>query len=278
MRAGSHTPSWYQHGAVLRSAVAYLAAASSKFDWVGIYTLHGDTLELGPYIGAPTEHTRITVGVGVCGTAVARNDDMNVPDVHASETTWPAASRPNRNWSCSFAIAGGWCSVKSISTATPALRSGRKRCSWSSRLRTNWGHSGPKKAIEQRRNHTDDRVGQQTEREDGGVPVPGSQAPDRRPMGGGGVRQDVPGLQPGDRCGDRARGGSRSRRCRSSGPGGAARVRRRPLGEDDRVAAWPSDVDAVRGGDSDGTRVARGARVPRDRLRCQLIARESTVR
>ncbi len=45
--------------------------------------LRGDTLELGPYIGAPTEHTRIKVGVGVCGTAVARNEDMNVPDVHA---------------------------------------------------------------------------------------------------------------------------------------------------------------------------------------------------
>ena len=42
-------------------------------------------LELGPYIGAPTEHTRIKVGVGVCGTAVARNEDLNVPDVTASD-------------------------------------------------------------------------------------------------------------------------------------------------------------------------------------------------
>ena len=38
-----------------------------------------------PYIGEATEHTRITVGVGVCGTAVARNADMNVPDVSASD-------------------------------------------------------------------------------------------------------------------------------------------------------------------------------------------------
>jgi len=37
------------------------------------------------YIGAPTEHTRIEVGVGVCGTAVARNEDMNVPDVTATD-------------------------------------------------------------------------------------------------------------------------------------------------------------------------------------------------
>jgi L-methionine (R)-S-oxide reductase len=69
----------------LATAVARVAAISTKFDWVGIYVLNGDTLELGPYIGAPTEHTRIKVGVGVCGTAVARNDDMNVPDVTAAD-------------------------------------------------------------------------------------------------------------------------------------------------------------------------------------------------
>lgn len=76
-------PAWYKSGAALQSAVEYLAARFPSFNWVGIYILRGDTLELGPYIGAPTDHTRIKVGVGVCGTAVARNEDMNVPDVHA---------------------------------------------------------------------------------------------------------------------------------------------------------------------------------------------------
>ena len=47
--------------------------------------LNGTTLELGPYIGAPTEHTQIEMGVGVCGTAVARDEDMNVPDVTTTE-------------------------------------------------------------------------------------------------------------------------------------------------------------------------------------------------
>ena len=51
---------------------------------MGIYLLHDDTLELGPYVGEPTEHTRIKVGVGVCGTAVAREEDLNVPDVTAA--------------------------------------------------------------------------------------------------------------------------------------------------------------------------------------------------
>ncbi len=74
-------PPWYRAGDGLRSAVDFLSSLSPKFNWVGIYLLEGDILELGPYIGAPTEHTRIQVGVGVCGTAVASNKDMNVADV-----------------------------------------------------------------------------------------------------------------------------------------------------------------------------------------------------
>ncbi|MDE3154283.1 MAG: GAF domain-containing protein [Acidobacteriota bacterium] len=76
---------WYRHADPLQSAVEHLAASSPRFNWVGIYVLNGDVLELGPFIGAPTEHTRIAVGRGVCGTAVARNADMNVPDVHDSD-------------------------------------------------------------------------------------------------------------------------------------------------------------------------------------------------
>ncbi|MCC7126324.1 MAG: GAF domain-containing protein [Acidobacteria bacterium] len=71
--------------AALTETVEALAAASPKFNWTGIYLLNGDTLELGPFVGAPTEHTRIKVGVGVCGTAVARDANMNVPDVAASD-------------------------------------------------------------------------------------------------------------------------------------------------------------------------------------------------
>jgi L-methionine (R)-S-oxide reductase len=84
MTTGS-APGWYRRADALRSAVEHLARSSPLFDWVGIYLLKHDTLELGPFIGAPTEHTRIEVGVGVCGTAVARNTDMNVPDVQASD-------------------------------------------------------------------------------------------------------------------------------------------------------------------------------------------------
>lgn len=67
--------------ALLRSAVHEIDSASDRFDWVGIYLLNEDVLTLHNYIGAATEHTRIAVGDGVCGTAVAENRDINVPDV-----------------------------------------------------------------------------------------------------------------------------------------------------------------------------------------------------
>lgn len=68
---------------LLREAVASIEAADDKYDWVGIYLLEGDTLVLHNYVGKPTDHTRIEVGVGVCGTAVAEDRDLNVEDVGA---------------------------------------------------------------------------------------------------------------------------------------------------------------------------------------------------
>lgn len=78
-------PAWYTPQSPLGSAVKYVAALSPRFNWVGIYVLKGQVLELGPYIGAKTDHTRIKVGQGVCGTAVAEDKDQNVPDVRARD-------------------------------------------------------------------------------------------------------------------------------------------------------------------------------------------------
>jgi L-methionine (R)-S-oxide reductase len=79
------SPVWADQSALLGSAVRHVATLSPHFDWVGIYLLNGKSLELGPYIGAPTDHTKIEVGVGVCGTAVAEGRDQNVPDVRSRE-------------------------------------------------------------------------------------------------------------------------------------------------------------------------------------------------
>jgi len=71
---------------LLRTAVREIDAAGEHYDWVGIYLMEGeDELALHNYIGEATEHDRIRVGVGVCGTAVAEERDLNVPDVDEVE-------------------------------------------------------------------------------------------------------------------------------------------------------------------------------------------------
>jgi len=65
----------------VRRVVEVLAAAHPTWGWVGVYLLVGDALVPGPFVGPPTEHTRIPIGIGVCGTAVARNANIVVDDV-----------------------------------------------------------------------------------------------------------------------------------------------------------------------------------------------------
>jgi GAF domain-containing protein len=62
-------------------AVRIIHEELAHYDWVGIYWLAGEELVLGPFHGAPTEHTRIPVGRGVCGTAVAAGANQVVRDV-----------------------------------------------------------------------------------------------------------------------------------------------------------------------------------------------------
>ena len=64
-------------------AIAKIHESNERFHWTGIYELFPDnTLRLGPFIGAPTDHVFIGVGEGVCGTAVAERRNMNIPDVN----------------------------------------------------------------------------------------------------------------------------------------------------------------------------------------------------
>ena len=73
--------------ALLRRAVKEIAAADDRFDWVGVYLLKADenVVWLHNYVGRPTPHSKITVGEGVCGTAVAAGENTNVPDVSEVE-------------------------------------------------------------------------------------------------------------------------------------------------------------------------------------------------
>ena len=65
----------------LTDTVNRLFEAEPTFDWVGVYILEGDTLVLGPYRGNPTEHDRIPIGEGVCGSVAASGETEVVPDV-----------------------------------------------------------------------------------------------------------------------------------------------------------------------------------------------------
>jgi GAF domain-containing protein len=54
------------------------------YDWIGIYWVDGSDLVLGPWVGPQaTEHTRIPIGVGICGAAAASGRTEIVADVDA---------------------------------------------------------------------------------------------------------------------------------------------------------------------------------------------------
>jgi GAF domain-containing protein len=57
------------------------------YNWVGFYFKNGDReeLKLGPYVGAPTDHTIIPFGKGICGQVALSNQNFVVPDVKAQD-------------------------------------------------------------------------------------------------------------------------------------------------------------------------------------------------
>lgn len=73
----------YLSDAIMREAVKALKSSESRYDWVGIYLLNPEenVLWLHNYLGPATEHARIPVGQGVCGTAVQEKKNQNVADV-----------------------------------------------------------------------------------------------------------------------------------------------------------------------------------------------------
>ncbi len=57
------------------------------YNWVGFYFRNGNKEELilGPYVGAPTDHTIIPFGKGICGQVAVSNKNFVVPDVTAQD-------------------------------------------------------------------------------------------------------------------------------------------------------------------------------------------------
>jgi GAF domain-containing protein len=72
--------------ALERFTVQQIAARLPYYNWSGFYMIDPrdpGMLQLGPYVGAPTEHVRIPLTEGICGAAAAQNASIIVDDVHA---------------------------------------------------------------------------------------------------------------------------------------------------------------------------------------------------
>ena len=67
----------------MTTAVRLLKERMPDYHWVGIYLLDGNELVLGPFQGKPSPHTRIPIGRGICGAAVAEKATIVVDDVSA---------------------------------------------------------------------------------------------------------------------------------------------------------------------------------------------------
>lgn len=66
---------------VLANTTALINEALHNINWVGFYLLKSNMLTLGPFQGK-VACTRIPLGKGVCGSAVAQKRILCVPDVH----------------------------------------------------------------------------------------------------------------------------------------------------------------------------------------------------
>jgi GAF domain-containing protein len=66
----------------LQGVVEILYESVSHYNWVGIYRLEGDELVLAAWKGPQaTQHVRIPVGEGICGSAARTGETEVVPEV-----------------------------------------------------------------------------------------------------------------------------------------------------------------------------------------------------
>ncbi len=68
---------------ILQAAVGIIDDFSDGYNWTGFYMARNGRLEVGPYLGPETEHTKIDLGDGICGAAAVAKKTITVDDVHA---------------------------------------------------------------------------------------------------------------------------------------------------------------------------------------------------
>jgi len=71
---------------VVSDAIDFLYKNFKHYSWIGIYITKGDFLILGPWKGKQaTEHTKIPIGKGICGSAAASGKTEIISDVSSDE-------------------------------------------------------------------------------------------------------------------------------------------------------------------------------------------------
>ncbi len=68
---------------VLRTAVEIINDFSDGYSWTGVYMMKNGVLEVGPYVGPETPHTKISLNSGICGAAASQKKSIIVEDVTA---------------------------------------------------------------------------------------------------------------------------------------------------------------------------------------------------
>ena len=80
LKAFGEADKWYVP--LLSNAAALIYDSMEDLNWAGFYLMRGGKLALGPFQGK-VACIHISVGKGVCGTAVAEDRTQRVADVHA---------------------------------------------------------------------------------------------------------------------------------------------------------------------------------------------------
>ena len=75
------------HSSVLSDVVDFLFDFFDHYSWIGIYIVKDNDLILGPWRGPhATEHTKIPIGKGICGSAAATGKTEIIDDVSSDDS------------------------------------------------------------------------------------------------------------------------------------------------------------------------------------------------
>jgi len=69
---------------VLKDVVCFLYKNFDYYSWIGIYLVKDNNLILGPWCGSQaTEHKKIPIGIGICGSAAKTGRTEIIADVNS---------------------------------------------------------------------------------------------------------------------------------------------------------------------------------------------------